>query len=297
MTELSGEARALLAAARRLERTSDDERVRIRSKLSRRLAAGLAMGTAVTASATVAEAAHVGALTTAVAWLPGVAKIVSVAVIAGALGAGTVHLVQTGSIVGNSKSHVEGRAPGTRAAPAIKKAAIELAAVASAASEVSVAPSEISVLQPLDVPVVQPLHWAAKPMPREPNQRQTVAEERETVAQGRAAAPEPSSVVSSPTPASDSLGNQVSAMREARADIRNGNALAALAALDRQFPPGQDSVLLPEATLARIAALCALGNTAGARRLADDFLTRFPGSTLASRVRASCAYTVANGPR
>jgi len=85
-------------------------------------------------------------------------------------------------------------------------------------------------------------------------------------------------------------------MREARADIRNGNALAALAVLDRQFPPGQVSVLLPEATLARIAALCALGNTAGARQLADDFLSRYPGSSLTSRVRASCAYAAANGP-
>jgi hypothetical protein len=297
MTELSREARALLAAARRLERTSDDERVRIRSKLSRRLAAGLAMGTAVTASATVAEAAHVGAWTTAVAWLPGVAKIASVAVIAGAVGVGTVHLAQTGSIVGSSKSHVVTANPQTRAAPAIRNAAIEAAPVASAVSKVPAVPTQVSVPEPHEESVFQPTpSVATKSMPRESNQRQTVEQEHETLVQERAAAPEPSRVVSSPTPVSNSLSSQVSAMREARADIRNGNALAALAALDRQFPPGQDSSLLPEATLARIAALCALGNSAGARQLADEFLSRFPGSTLASRVRASCAYTVTNGP-
>lgn len=297
MSELSREARALLASARSLERTSDNDRARIRSKLSRRLAAGLAMGSAVTASATVAEAAHVGAWTTVVAWLPGAAKLISVAMVAGAVSVGTVNWVQTGSIVGSSKSHGVSRNPETRAAPAKKNAAIEAALAASAVSRVPVAPSEVSVPQPQAVAVVQPVHWeATKPLPRESNQRQTVAEERKTLAQERAAASAASSAVSSPAQASDSLGSQVSAMREARADIRNGNAQAALAVLERQFPPGQDSVLLPEATLARIAALCALGNTAGARHLADDFLSRYPGSTLVSRVRASCAYTAANGP-
>jgi hypothetical protein len=297
MSELSREARALLAAARRLERTSDDDRARIRSKLSRRLATGLAMGTAVTASATVAEAAHAGAWTTAVAWLPGAAKLISVAVVAGAVSVGTVNLVQTGSIVGSSTSQVVSRNAETRVAPAMKMAAIEAAPAALAVSAVPAVPAEVSVPQSQDVPVVQPLPGAAtKPMPRESKPRQTVAEEREAPAPEHAAAPESSGVVSSPTPVSDSLSSQVSAMREARADIRNGNAQAALAVLDRQFPPGQASVLLPEATLARIAALCALGNTAGARHLADDFLSRYPGSTLASRVRASCAYVPANGP-
>ena len=297
MTQLSRESRALLAAARRLERTSDDDRARVRGKLSRRLAAGLAMGTAVTASATVAEAAHVSAWATAVAWLPGAAKIISVAMIAGAVSVGTVNLVQTGSVVGSAKSHVVSRNPETHAAPTIKQAAIAAAPAALAVSAVPAVPTEVSAPQPQAVPVAQPVHSVVtKPMPRESNQRQAMVEAPETQAPAREAAPAPSSLVSSATPASDSLSSQVSAIREARADIRNGNAQAALAALDRQFPPGQSSSLLPEATLARIAALCALGNTAGARQLADDFLSRFPGSALASRVRASCAYTVANGP-
>ena len=131
MTELSRESKALLAAARRLERTSGEDRARIRSKLSRRLAAGLAVGTVVTASATGAEAAHAGAWATAVAWLPATAKVVTVAVIAGAVSVGTVNLVQTGSIVRDAEPPVASRNLATSAASA-KKPVMAQAAPAAA---------------------------------------------------------------------------------------------------------------------------------------------------------------------
>ena len=67
MTELSRESRALLAAARHRDGLSTADKDRIRGKLTRRLGAGLALGSAVTASAAVAEAAHTTVMATVAA--------------------------------------------------------------------------------------------------------------------------------------------------------------------------------------------------------------------------------------
>ena len=106
-------------------------------------------------------------------------------------------------------------------------------------------------------------------------------------------------VPAAPAPAdapSDNLSSQVSAIREARAAMRRGEPQAAIAAIDRQFPEGQASTMEPEATLARVAALCRLGDVVTARRVADRFLARFPESPLGARLRGSCAFDPVTQP-
>ena len=60
------------------------------------------------------------------------------------------------------------------------------------------------------------------------------------------------------------------------------NATRALDDYDRAFPSG---MLAPEAAALRVEALALAGDRAGARRLADRFLTDYPTSPLVPRVR------------
>ena len=275
MNQLSRESRALLAAARHGELTSEADRVRIRGKLSRRLAAGLAMGTAVTASATAAEAAHTGVLATVAAWLPGAVKVIGVVAVTGAVSVGVVQVVRT--------SADSPKAPATVVSSSLQPRLARPAAGAVAAVDAPETPSQVSGLQQEPAPVVQQTPAiTAKPAMRGALPPAPVAD-----------APVSDDVPNSP---GDNLGSQVSAIREARAAIRRGDPQAAIAAIDQQFPEGQASPLEPEATLARISALCRLGNAAAARRVAEQFLARFPESPLAERMRGSCAYVSVTGP-
>jgi hypothetical protein len=276
MNQLSRESRALLAAARHGELTSEADRVRIRGKLSRRLAAGLAMGTAVTASATAAEAAHSGVLAAVAAWLPGAAKVIGVVAVTGAVGVGVVQVARN--------SADSPKAPATAVSSSLQpRVARPAAGVAAAAPAVDAPepPAQVSKQQQESAAVVTPA-IAAKPATRS--------------AMPPAPAAEAPVSADAPSLQGDSLGSQVSAIREARAAIRRGDPQAAMAAIDQQFPEGQASPLEPEATLARISALCRLGNAAAARRVAEQFLARFPESPLAERMRGSCAYVSVTGP-
>ncbi len=98
------------------------------------------------------------------------------------------------------------------------------------------------------------------------------------------------------SPVDDGLASQVAAIREARAAIRRGDGVSALAAIDRGLPQGKTGPLEQEATLVRVSALCLQGDTAAARRTAEQFLARFPNSLLASRIRSSCAFGPATTP-
>jgi hypothetical protein len=84
---------------------------------------------------------------------------------------------------------------------------------------------------------------------------------------------------------SEQLSREVTRLRHARALLVGGSAANALEVLDgyaREFPLG---TLRVEAAALRIEAVAALGDRVSARRLATEFLTRFPSSPLAARVR------------
>lgn len=85
---------------------------------------------------------------------------------------------------------------------------------------------------------------------------------------------------------SAALAREVAQLRRARASLVAGTPGAAQQALDQyaqQFPAG---ALRAEAAALRIEAVAMRGERALVRSLASDFLTRFPSSPLAARVRA-----------
>jgi hypothetical protein len=96
-----------------------------------------------------------------------------------------------------------------------------------------------------------------------------------------------STAFDSATLAGDSaaLAREVAQLRRARASLVASAPGAALQALDRyarEFPAG---ALRAEAAALRIEAVAMLGDRTLVRRLASDFLIRFPSSPLAERVR------------
>ena len=96
----------------------------------------------------------------------------------------------------------------------------------------------------------------------------------------------PAAAVARPTPAA-TLSDEVALLDDAVAALRRGEGAAALLMLDRydrKFPQG---VLNPEATVARIEALVAIGDLARARTIAARFLAANGDSPLAHRVRQS----------
>jgi outer membrane protein assembly factor BamD (BamD/ComL family) len=71
--------------------------------------------------------------------------------------------------------------------------------------------------------------------------------------------------------------------------LKAGRAAMALDALDRYTEQCPEGLLLEEATVSRVLALCALGRVQDARRWADEFLRRYPTSPLLPRVQATCS--------
>jgi hypothetical protein len=275
MNELSRESRALLAAARHRDGLSAADKDRIRGKITRRLGAGLALGSAVTASATVAEAAHTTVMATVASWLPAAAKVIGVVALAGGVTVGVVRVTH----------------PAARPSAAVAAAPRN---VAPAQVQHTAPPREVtqSALVP-DEPA-----QAIKPEATEPPAvRESAPSAKRELRNPNAPLPAmDSQPAANSAPVDDGLSSQVAAIREARAAIRRGDGRAALTAIDRGLPQGQAGPLEQEATLARVTALCLLGDVATARRTAEQFLARFPGSLLASRVRSSCAFSSADSP-
>jgi hypothetical protein len=85
---------------------------------------------------------------------------------------------------------------------------------------------------------------------------------------------------------SAALAREVARLQRVRASLATGAPSAALQSLDGyalEFPAG---ALRAEAAALRIEAVARLGNVTLVRRLASEFLTRFPASPLVERVRA-----------
>ena len=277
MNGLSRESRALLDAARHRDGLSAADKDRVRDKITRRLGAGLALGSAVTASATVAEAAHTTVVATVAAWLPGAAKVLGVVAIAGGVTVGAVRVSQRttqNSAISASVPPTNSLGSGDRSTPRIAREIPQ--AVASSQAE--------------------SLAEVSEPAPSPPSIRELPAVKRDSRVSNASSfsnetAPQP---VAKPT--DDGLSSQIAAIREARAALRRGDGRTAIAALDKGLPLGQGGPLEQEAIVARVSALCLLGEVSTARRTAEQFLARFPDSLLAPRIRNSCAYGNGNTP-
>ncbi len=277
MTELSRESRALLALARHRDGLSAADKDRIRNKLTRRLGAGLALGSAVTASATVAQAARTTALATVATWLPSAAKVLGIVAIAGGVTVGAVrisHHKPPPSAAGADITHADSSGVREALKPTVARQLPQ--PTASLQPE-----SPIRLGEPPAEPVPAPVREGSTTKPRVSSAVSTVDELAPPVAT---------------PPVDDGLSSQVAAIREARAAIRRGNGTAALSALDKGLPQGQGGPLEQEAILARVSALCLLGDVATAKRTAEQFLARYPDSLLVPRIRNSCAFGAINSP-
>lgn len=85
-----------------------------------------------------------------------------------------------------------------------------------------------------------------------------------------------------------SMARELELVRSAQRSLESGDALDALAVLDRyqgEFPRG---MLAQEAATVRILALCGAGRTVEGLALAQRFLSAQPGSPFARRVRSAC---------
>jgi len=81
------------------------------------------------------------------------------------------------------------------------------------------------------------------------------------------------------------LPREVAAIEDARRAVRSGNAEAALSALARYRALGPSGALAPEATLVEIDALRLAGRTAQAAALAQVYVSHYPKSPQAGRLR------------
>jgi len=114
-----------------------------------------------------------------------------------------------------------------------------------------------------------------------------VADGAEAVADGVEQAGTP---VTPPSPASGSAdaAAETALVAEMQAALRDGDTHRALVLVDehsRRFPRG---VWAPEREGARTLALCTGAHRVDAARIGESFLSRYPRSPLAGRVRATC---------
>lgn len=87
-----------------------------------------------------------------------------------------------------------------------------------------------------------------------------------------------------------SLAEEVRLLERVQKKLRDGDPETALEILHAEDVRFTNSQLRPDFEVARVLAWCELGSTEEARRAAEHFLTRNPGSPLADRVRRSCAF-------
>jgi hypothetical protein len=145
---------------------------------------------------------------------------------------------------------------------------------------------------PLSVPLPSP-DMLPKPEPEpEPEPEIIVTVDDDAAAKpARVKKPRPATPEPEPAPApspADSLKAERALLAKATAALRAGDPDAALAAVgehQKKFPHG---VLEEERAATNVLALCATGRTSEGKKSRDRFLTAWPRSVHATRVRAAC---------
>ena len=279
MSELDPQAKDLIGLAREGEGPTQAERSRLRGAVLARVGAGVAVlsATAGTASATTTAAAGSVALSFAT-------KVVVAIALVGAAGAGGYVTVS---------GHVT-----------------KVASGAARVSGPAAAPGMVQVVGPaVPPPPMAPGVQSPRESPTGSEMRSEDTRAAATPASPSLAAARPVSIGRAPDTSTGptttdraaalpdrSLDDETRALRSAIAELRDGHADRALAAIDAQesrFPGG---ALAEERAEARIVTLCALGRNDEARADASRFLRARPRSLLAGRVLASCGGTGTVGP-
>lgn len=130
-------------------------------------------------------------------------------------------------------------------------------------------------MSPAPWPIVQ----VAPPAPPAPRPRPTTPPPRKPPAPAPAAPAEP-----------HDLAAELRLIAEIRADLRRGDPAATLAGVrEHRATFGRDGALIEERSAHEVEALCAVGQRGESRRLAAEFLRRWPQSPQRASVAASCA--------
>ena len=244
MNQLSPEARRLFQLARGVDEPSPSALQRIEQSLASRLARGVGIAAASTLWAQSASGI-----------LLGTTKIVSIAVVAGAVSAAGIWALRS--------PEPASRASGT---------AVSVAGVAGqAAPQSRVLPAASANEAPL-------ASADAVPSQLGPNVNRSV--------------PRPSALAASSgaqvAEAPDQLREETQELRQAQQALRSGNVELALKLLSQQDQTFRRGVLQEERSAARVLALCQSGQKDRARTEAARFEQRWPKSALLARVRSSC---------
>lgn len=299
MSELSPEARALLAETRDGDDPSERDRARVRQRLSMAIAAAAtsaAASAAAPAAATATTSAATSAASTAATAGTAAAKAgVSMQVAAGAQAvvasgvSAKVGIAVTVAVIGVAGSGVVLK---HELAPA--KSTRESAAVVEAprARARKVASVRSSVVPPIEAPapIIEPAPMIEAPVPDEVPASASpapVAAPSKPVAPLRGAKPAPKLAPVEPTiPAS--MQDEIRLISLAQAALRDGEhdrVLSLLGEHASRFPHG---TLALERDAVRAIALCESGRTTAGRIAAGELAPRIAGSPLAARVARAC---------
>jgi hypothetical protein len=244
MNQLSPEARRLFQLARGVDEPSPATLKRIEQSLASRVTRGVGIAAAGTLW-----------VHSASGFLLGTSKVVSIAVVAGAVSAAGVWALQSPE-------------PASRAsAPA--------ASVARAAKPVAPRSAPQPVASASEAPVE-----STDALPKLPSAAATRGVPRPSVA------PASNGAQAAETP--DQLREETQELRQAQQALRAGNVALALKLLNQQDQTFGRGVLQEERSAARVLALCQNGQTDRARAEAARFEQQWPKSALLARVRSSC---------
>ncbi len=261
MSELSPDAKEILATAQALDGPTTGDRARVRRAVM--VAAGAALATS-----TAASASALGSVAAAGA---------SPAAAAGAAGVGATTL----GGVALAKVFV----------------AVALVGPIGAGSAISLSSRDASVEAPTHAKNVTPRWFSPSdhrsgPAPQAPPGPLATPREAVVLPAATPAATTPAPATSAapgPAPSGrDDLSAETALLAEAHAALSEEQAPRALELLDRHAAKYPRSALEPERAAERVLVLCRLGRTFEARVDADRFLRAHPRSPLGARVRASC---------
>jgi hypothetical protein len=278
MTELSVETQDLLAIGREGVPVAPGRRAAIRAGMVAKM--GIATATAI--GATTAGAKTASAAGIAAGWGVGF-KVVGIAVVAVAVGGGTLAVVKR-----SDERRAAVTVPSATETTGARGGAPAIGAAASPATQSVMSVDLAVVAPPLERVVAQP----ASASGRNATARRSESAPREVSVPSGAvtnvattnAAPSSSSSSSS----SSSLETEALLLQDAHRALSAGNGGKTLRLLDEHAARFPNSSLEPERSAERVFALCQVGRTIAAKAAADAFLASHPDGLLATRVRESC---------
>jgi hypothetical protein len=269
MSELSSEARRLIAAMADADGPPRDRQAQVKQQLFLRMSA-VAAGAVIAKSAFAAPSSALSLPVAAKATVT-LGTLATAAAIGGMVGLGVVIPAAITTSKPASSAAIRSPSQSTRPHLAAKTTypMPSASALASAAPRASEPTSFVEVAAPRE----------------EPAQRSAVSS---TIAR-TAALPDAHETSAA---ADTRLAEEVALLNAARRELAGGHGAQALALVERHARRFPDGALRQERTAAKVLALCELGRVESAAALARALLAAAPESPLRQRLEQSCAFTL-----